>query len=351
MTAASRAGMHTKLAVVLASIGLAACGGSTLSAPPGSDKDSGTRDSGTKGGPDSGHHVSRDGGPPLVPEGGECELYEIISPVLTVLGSNGQPVCDATLVSADSPDESLEPCSGTSGCTGKCSYTVNDPGASSTFAVTVTAPGYLSATVSGLVNGGCGCQADCPAAQQNTVTLQPFQPLDAGPAPPPEDAGSTPCPGTAPTPGSSCSVADLWCEYGGDENPYCNSLFECESGVWAAMSTNGVCAVTATPCPAYSAISGGDVSCATQDQFCSYDAGTCVCSIGAGGAPPPPDAGATWQCLPTTQGCPGPVPTLGTPCTVDPSTVCSYEVCLGGPAMQCTNGYWALDTQIACFGG
>jgi hypothetical protein len=311
---------------------LAGCGGATFEGAPTPQKDAGSTDSGSDA-----RHPSFDGG--------MCELYQIIPPILTVTDqSSGAPICDVTVVGS-AQQASLSPCAGDA-CPKTCAYDVESfGGSSSSFSVTITASGYGTTTVTGLTQGGCGCDtASCPAPQEVSATL-----VRVVSPPPPEDAGmpKVTCPSSEPTGGDSCNPDGLWCEYGASMNPYCNDLWECENGSWQTMETNGVCPGPTEACPDYASLQGGQVACTAQSQLCAYPQGTCVCTMDPGGLPM---TGNTpfWSCTSLTPGCPGPLPQLGSPCSVDPTTTCDYGICSGGVALDCTNGFWAIDQMIAC---
>jgi hypothetical protein len=312
-------------------LALAGCGGATFSGAPGPEKDAGPSDS------------AADRRFPSF-DGGTCEIYRIIPPMLIVTDqSTGAPICDVTVTGA-AQQASLAPCTDT-GCPKTCAYDVDSLGGSSTsFSVTITATGYGTTTVTGLMQGGCGCDTECPAPQQVSATLIPV----VSP-PPPVDGGhpKTLCPSSEPTGGATCSPDGLWCEYGSNTNPECNDLWDCQNGVWQSMETNGVCPTPTDPCPDYASVQGGQVACSTQSQLCAYPQGTCVCTSDPGGLPMPGN-NPEWSCTAITPGCTGPLPELGTSCSVDPSTTCDYGICSGGVALDCTNGFWAIDQMIAC---
>jgi hypothetical protein len=310
---------------------LAGCGGATFSGAPGPEKDAGATDSG------------RDSGSPFL-DGSTCEIYRIIPPVLTVTDqSTGAPICDVT-VAGTAPGASLSACTGGE-CPKTCAYTVESYGGSSSFSITITAPGYGTTTVTGLTQGGCGCSDTCPAPQQVSATLTPSvtppPTLDGGPQP------TSVCPEGEPSAGAACSPDGIWCEYGTSTNPYCNDLFDCQNGIWQTMETNGVCPAPTDPCPDYASVQGGDVACSTQSQLCAYAQGTCICTSDPGGLPMEGNT-PVWSCEAITPGCPGPLPQLGAACSVDPTTTCDYGICSGGVALDCTNGFWAIDQMIAC---
>jgi hypothetical protein len=327
--------------VALISLTTAACGGATIPQTGEPQGDAGTGNDG--GGPSPGI----DGGSPHPGIEASCGVVEIIPPVLTVNDFfTGNPICDAVLADNDA-GAGLYPCTvGEEGCTAKCQYTVNGDEGGSSFSITVTAPGYSISEVTGLMTNYCGCNtSQCPAPQQLTTTLAPIP--DAGPPEP--DGGSSGCPATEPAQGDDCPTDNLTCEYGTNANPYCNDLWECDGGAWQDMAppSNG-CVPPGATCPDYASISGTSTTCTLQSQTCDYSQGTCVCTDSPGGLPT--TNGPFWSCVPISQGCPGPRPPLGSPCSVDSTTVCDYGECSGGVAMTCTDGYWSIAMDIACAG-
>ena len=155
-------------------LALAGCGGATFSGAPGPEKDAGPSDS------------AADRRFPSF-DGGTCEIYRIIPPMLIVTDQRtGAPICAVTVTGA-AQQASLAPCTDT-GCPKTCAYDVDSLGGSSTsFSVTITATGYGTTTVTGLMQGGCGCDTECPAPQQVSATLIPV----VSP-PPPVDGGLLP---------------------------------------------------------------------------------------------------------------------------------------------------------------
>ncbi len=127
-----------------------------------------------------------------------CELVEILSPVVSVRDAvTGKPICDAVESGSDSGAALVMCTSGEpspASCTGTCPFAATNPslqgdlgGAttmSAPFSVEVTAPGYHTARVSGLVLRSCVCGQDCPAVQHVVVDLMPSDggsPADGGP--------------------------------------------------------------------------------------------------------------------------------------------------------------------------
>jgi hypothetical protein len=320
----------------------AACGGATLSPEPIGKGDGGLQ----------GDAPSRPDSPPVGFEGGECNLVEIIPPILTVTdGVTGGRICDATLV-GDAGGVDLFPSSGF----GACTYTVNGyEGASSTFSISITAPSYGMATVTGLEIQYCGCSgAPCAAAQMVSVSLPEIvdgggpgldsgfdSGVDSG-----FDASEPACPATHPTTGAACNFSELYCEYGTDPNPYCNDLAECNNGSWEKEPASASCPSPSGMCAPYATLAAGG-SCAASGQTCASAEGTCVCSNDPGGLPI--EGGPFWSCSPAQTGCPSPRPQLGTPCSGSAPSECDYGACSGGVAEDCVGGYWAL-ANIACAG-
>jgi hypothetical protein len=174
---------------------------------------------------------------------------------------------------------------------------------------------------------------------------------DAGlDAPPPLDAGrdvvtlSPLCPATAPAPGSSCTRANLTCEYGTSNDPLCNTTYACNGQVWTKAYDGSQCGFTGANDPACPATYGGvpkGAAC-TGPSVCEYPEGRCECVLGCGGPPPPPDAGNRWICSTPPAGCPSPRGgnVLGAACN-SPGLSCQYGACCTGANQTCTDaGIW-----------
>ncbi len=349
----SRTSLRTSFArvAILLTTSASACGGSTLSETGpqvdggrGGHKDGATADTGKHDG-----GATRDTGGRSEPEtGGTCNLVQIIQPILTVTDSaTGKAICDATIVGADGGPISLYPCGAMDGCGGnECQYTVGGLDSSSAVSITVTAPSYSSASVSVMVEY-CGCgPAPCAGAQQAMVSLIHDEGVDAGQvkdAGPSEDAGAgSACPPSFPPQNGPCSLEGLFCDYGTNANPKCNSLWECQSSHWVNMSDETSCPSGAFTCPSSYAAAGAHLTCgqAFEGALCDYPQGTCVCTSDPGGLP---QGGApSWYCTPTTAGCPAAPPSLGTACVADSGNDCDYGGCSGGVTISCTHGYWAI---------
>lgn len=167
------------------------------------------------------------------------------------------------------------------------------------------------------------------------------------------DAGSSGCPSTQPTAGAACPNANLWCEYGSAPNPYCNSLWQCNSllnppnDTWEARTSSGIpiCPAAGTPCPpSYALAEGTSATCPVEGNVCEYPEGTCLCTRDPGGLPIM--NGPIWSCVPLSAGCTSPRPQLGSPCTT-PGPLCNYGECSGGVDEQCVDGYWAI-ASVGC---
>ncbi len=325
----------------------AACGGSTTAETPRADGGAGPHKDATD------DVVMRHGdagsdAPRSPPDGSTtCGLLQILQPILTVKDAKtGALICDAA---ASGGGATLYSC-GTGmgmveGCTSKCQYSVGGLESSSPVTITVTAPGYASATVSVTVEY-CGCNGDCGGPQQATVSLNPGDQTDA--APPPPDASPAPaCPPSEPTKGGACTLEGLYCQYGTNPNPSCDDVWQCESSAWQIVTKSGVCAAPTDACPASYATASANLKCAMADeqQICEYPQGTCICTSDPGGLPleGPPQ----WSCSPVTAGCPAAPPTLGSECPKDTPSDCDYGQCSGGVGMTCVGGYWAL-ALVAC---
>lgn len=194
---------------------------------------------------------------------------------------------------------------------------------------------------------------------------------DAGPAPGTDGGGSDGggggttvgprapgCPPSAPTLGTSCSKDGLYCEYGDDFNPECNTVVIC-TGNWGSPISYGggpekpKCGApppkpgpNPSACPA-SADSAGQ-TCGAGGTVCNYPGKQCTCQIDCPQYPVGhecPDAGTTWVCLNRVDSCSTPRPSVGSPCTAqqegqtcglaDP-TECGQE------QLSCEKGTWKL---------
>jgi hypothetical protein len=147
------------------------------------------------------------------------------------------------------------------------------------------------------------------------------------------------CPATLPAMGASCSLSDVYCEYG------CGNVVVCADGSWGGAVTFGTPACDAGPnpaaCPAgLSQIMPG-AGCPSVET-CSFATGACSCDFPSD---PRPDASSTWSCFPET-GCPSPRPRVGSACGTS-GMRCDYEAC--GSSQACTGGVWQ-STVGACGG-
>jgi hypothetical protein len=156
-----------------------------------------------------------------------------------------------------------------------------------------------------------------------------------------------PCPADAPPLDSACSASGSTCEYGTNLNPNCNALFQCNGSEWRALPREGTCPPPGATCPSSYAAASGNLACATDDlqELCEYPQGTCVCTNDSGGLPH--SGGPTWDCTPTTSGCPAAVPILGSSCEGPSLDDCDYGQCSGGVGTACVDGYWEL-AMVAC---
>jgi hypothetical protein len=272
-----------------------------------------------------------------------CGPATVYSPSLNVTDQKtGAPICDAVLVG--DADDGLFPCQDPTNCMGTCPYTATDFAATggATFSITIQAPGHAPSTVTGLMMLTCGCDAgDCTQSQQNQATLTPLP--DSGTT---HDGGSSPCPTAEPHTNQACTDASLYCEYGTDPNPYCNALWECVGSTWENKASTEVCPPPSTTCPDYSEIQGGS-PCDVELQVCQYSEATCVCTDAPQGVAV--DAGSVWSCTPIGAGCPAPRPDIGTACDPSGPKDCDYGACNGNVALECSGGYWAIET-VTCPG-
>jgi hypothetical protein len=142
------------------------------------------------------------------------------------------------------------------------------------------------------------------------------------------------CPTDQPLAGDVCSPSSLACEYGTSPNPYCNVLWECNSGSWLNEGViPGTCPHGIEACPASY---GSNAKCTEKGTTCPYSEGTCICS----------NLGPSWKCVPTSTGCSATRPRVGSPCNHD-NQACDYGGCYGGAEMRCVDGFWEIGGE-AC---
>jgi hypothetical protein len=174
---------------------------------------------------------------------------------------------------------------------------------------------------------------------------------DSGPGPG-SDAGSPYCPSTQPAEGSSCSVEQMFCEYGNDPNMQCNVIAQCSLGHWTVMKPGGQCPTPPNPsaCPAtFASVPVGQHCGTLVGTTCDYPQGFCGCAVPQMG-PYPEDASAVaiWTCDSPEPGCPMPRPKLGTSCTQE-GLQCDYSPCSlpTGASLVCQSGAWQ-EQQYGC---
>jgi hypothetical protein len=146
--------------------------------------------------------------------------------------------------------------------------------------------------------------------------------------------------------GGKCSPSGIECEYGESPAPACNTFYRCGGAVttgpgWSLLSSpadGGECPTVGCP-GSYDDIESGSV-CTKDNAACSYSSdGICLCS-------PSTSSLYEWACVAATAECPVPRPRVGTPCSA-PGTVCDYDECSGGIALECTGGIW-VEMSVAC---
>jgi hypothetical protein len=138
------------------------------------------------------------------------------------------------------------------------------------------------------------------------------------------------CPSSPPPPGGACQPPGIACEYGGNENPNCNPIFEC-IGTWTPRLP-GKCPDPSLDCPPKPGL-----GCSSGLLACSYPEVDCFCSG---------SSMLTFHCVDASPGCPIPRPRIGAACGGGPvASLCNYEACNGGVAIACSGGYW--QEQIA----
>ena len=160
-------------------------------------------------------------------------------------------------------------------------------------------------------------------------------------------AGAGPCPTQPPTAATSCTVADLICEYGTDPNPYCRTYARCPQGQWqlAAISTTLCPSTKASSCPA-TLEAARDAACTEKDAWCSWGPGlACLCTdCRPGPAQARCTGNPTWDCPQSSTDCPIAIPRAGTPFSGNP-VYCDYQCEFG--ARRCVDGSWAEDYSPA----
>jgi hypothetical protein len=172
---------------------------------------------------------------------------------------------------------------------------------------------------------------------------------DAGPPINPPDAAAGPCPVSAPSIGTACSVENLQCEYGASEYPGCDVIMQCTSGSWQNQFGKGFCpGINPAGCPASAAAASGQ-SCEPGPNgttSCYYPTGGCYCGSQFGPQPIYPDGGPPqqWQCDDPGAACPLPRPRIGSVCAQE-GTTCEYLQC--NFAQACTGGVW-VDEPEGC---
>ncbi len=155
---------------------------------------------------------------------------------------------------------------------------------------------------------------------------------------------ASPCP---ESPGSgACTREGLVCSYGDDPRPSCRPTSTCTGGQWQLVTPR----CTALPSDCGSAPPVERSSCSNEGDLCAYpDGNRCHCTTclwsGVGCIPEP---SPVWHCTPppSDANCPRTLPNLGQSCTPD-GTMCDYDGCGDGRAVQCTGGIW-VEALVAC---
>ncbi len=126
----------------------------------------------------------------------------------------------------------------------------------------------------------------------------------------------------------------------------CRSAVVCEAGQWTEQAT--ACSQS-TVCNQLTSPPDGQ-PCSVDGTFCTFGDTLCGCSQclqGSCMAPP-----TTRHCAPppTTPGCPPLLPNDGTPCTIDPSVMCTYGYPCGGSGItvECPYGLWYWNYDFVC---
>jgi hypothetical protein len=171
----------------------------------------------------------------------------------------------------------------------------------------------------------------------------------------PGDAGSSPCPSSAPTDGTACGPQGLTCEWGSSPVPDCDTVALCNGGRWqvtphgpGGLDCGGGPQGT---CPASFSSVPRQQHCSPYGMYCDYPEGRCACAVPAGpGFPADASAVAEWICQDPQSGCPQPRPVLGSACSPSQTNLeCDYGACSipGGTAESCTGGIW-VQGGVAC---
>jgi hypothetical protein len=143
------------------------------------------------------------------------------------------------------------------------------------------------------------------------------------------------CPTSPPPSGGACSPLNIYCEYGPNPDPNCNTVVQCTSTGWLT-TMGGLCPPPGAPCPTKYGAVPVNQDCTQDNLTCSYPEGVCICTQEFGGAT---RVTPGWDCFPTQAGCPSPRPELGTLCS-QPGLDCNYGGCSGGIEEVCKGGYW-----------
>ncbi len=159
-----------------------------------------------------------------------------------------------------------------------------------------------------------------------------------------DGGGSSVCPASPPTAGTSCTAFKGMdkCEYGTNPDPSCNQIFACPSGTWMDQSTGTICP-SQQNCPGqYSDVQVGQ-DCSNNTLSCAYPQGECICTQSPGGLV---SQTPVWACF-TPSGCPEPRPDIGTACTTQ-GTTCNYGACSGGVELVCNGTSWQEALSGVC---
>lgn len=155
------------------------------------------------------------------------------------------------------------------------------------------------------------------------------------------------CPVQQPGYGAACSNTGLTCEYGADLRPGCRTHATCTNGAWqiAIAGCKPLPGPGQAGCPSTFPVTG---VCSSEGLVCDMGQGAvCACGSCVGGLC---STMPHWGCAsaPSTPGCPGVAPAVGTTCS-QAGLDCLYGLC-GTPTSagrRCTGGAWQ-DEAVAC---
>jgi len=182
--------------------------------------------------------------------------------------------------------------------------------------------------------------------------------IDEEPAPPQTSVASlvaarSPCPLSAPGPGSACSDAGLLCSWGEDPRFGCRKVEACNAGKWQSVGDS--CSAMEPSCPKSrpEPADGGVDTCSSADLglTCVYSHEAYTCAPCEGNLC---FAANHWQTQALPTACPVTEPNFGEACAAPSGTECNYNTCANdgsedfGAAMTCKGGFWTAYTRTIC---